>query len=66
MGRVGEVTKAHSRKLLALRKTEIFQGKFKTPDKRIVHTFAQFAQEYLEYAKGNKKSWIGMNAPCDV
>ena len=57
VGRVGEATKADARKLLALRRTEILQGKFKTPDKRVVPTFAEFAKEYLEYAKGNKKSW---------
>jgi len=57
VGRVGEATKADARKLLALRRTEILQGKFKTPDKRVVPTFAEFAMEYLEYAKGNKKSW---------
>jgi len=57
VGRVGEVTKADARKLLALRRTEILQGKFKAPDKRVVPTFAEFSKEYLEYAKGNKKSW---------
>jgi len=57
VGRVGEVSKADARKLLALRRTEILQGKFKAPDKRVVPTFAEFSKEYLEYAKGNKKSW---------
>ncbi len=57
VGRVGEATKADARKLLALRRTEVLQGKFKAPDKRVVPTFAEFAKEYIEYAKGNKKSW---------
>jgi integrase len=57
VGRVGEATKADARTLLALRRTEILQGKFKAPDRRAVPTFAEFAMEYLEYAKGNKKSW---------
>ncbi len=57
VGRVGEATKADARKLLALRRTEILQGKFNAPDKRVVPTFAEFAKEYIEYAKGNKKSW---------
>ena len=57
VGRVGEATKADARKLLALRRTEILQGKFNAPDKRAVPTFAEFAKEYIEYAKGNKKSW---------
>ena len=57
VGRVGEATKADAKKLLALRRTEILQGKFKAPDNRVVPTFAEFAKEYIEYAKGNKKSW---------
>ena len=57
VGKVGEVTKSDARKLLALRRTEVLQGKFKAPDKKVVPTFAEFAKEYIEYAKGNKKSW---------
>jgi len=57
VGKVGEATKADAKKLLALRRTEILQGKFKAPDKRAVPSFAEFAKEYIEYAKGNKKSW---------
>ncbi len=57
VGRVGEVNKADAKKLLALRKTEILQDKFKLPKNRIIPTFSEFAKEYLEYAKQNKKSW---------
>ena len=57
VGRVGHVSKADAKKLLALRKTEVLQGKFKTAKKKVIPTFAEFAQEYLEYAKQNKKSW---------
>ena len=57
VGRVGEVSKADAKKLLALRRTEILQAKFKTPKNRSIPTFSEFAQEYLEYAKQNKKSW---------
>ena len=57
VGKVGEVTKSDARKLLALRRTEVLQGKFKAPDKKVVPTFAEFAKEYIEYAKGNKNSW---------
>ena len=57
VGRVGEVSKADAKKLLALRRTEILQGKFKVPDNRVAPTFSEFSKEYLEYAKANKKSW---------
>ena len=57
VGKVGEVSKADAKKLFAVRKTEILQGKFKTPNKKQIPTFSEFSIEYLEFAKGNKKSW---------
>ncbi len=57
IGKVGDVSKADAKKLLALRKTEILQEKFKIPKKKVVPTFTAFSKEYIEYAKGNKISW---------
>ena len=57
VGQVGTVSKEHAKKLLALRKTEILQGKFNAPKPKVIPTFSEFAREYLEFAKGNKKSW---------
>ncbi|NIP32282.1 MAG: tyrosine-type recombinase/integrase, partial [Candidatus Dadabacteria bacterium] len=57
VGKVGQVTKADARKLLAVRKTEVLQGKFNNPKKTVMPTFTEFAEEYIEYAKENKKSW---------
>jgi integrase len=57
VGKVGEVSKEDAKKLLALRKTGILQGKFSAPKPKIIPTFTEFAKEYMEFAKGNKKSW---------
>ncbi len=57
VGQVGIVSKEHAKKLLALRKTEILQGKFNAPKPKVIPTFSEFAKDYLEFAKGNKKSW---------
>jgi site-specific recombinase XerD len=57
VGAVGEISKEQAKKLIALRKTEILQGKFNAPKPKEVPTFSEFAKEYLEFAKGNKKSW---------
>ena len=57
VGKVGLVTKSDAKKLLELRKSEILQGKFKTKKQNVIPTFSEFAKEYLEYAKQNKKSW---------
>ena len=57
VGKIGEVTKADARKLLAVRKTEVLQGKYNTTKKTVMPTFTVFAKEYIEYAKENKKSW---------
>ncbi len=57
VGRVGEVSKADARKLLAIRKTEVLHGKFNLPVNMIAPTFSEFAKDYLEYAKENKRSW---------
>src|SRR3972149_8993046 len=57
VGQVGRVSKEHAKKLLALRKTEILQGKFNAPKPKTIPTLSEFARDYLEFAKGNKKSW---------
>ena len=57
VGQVGTFSKEHAKKLLALRKTEILQGKFNAPKPKAIPTFSEFARDYLEFAKGNKKSW---------
>jgi len=57
VGKVGLVTKTDAKKLLELRKNEILLGKLKTTDKKTVPTFSEFTQDYIEFAKGNKKSW---------
>ncbi|HEX3034668.1 MAG TPA: tyrosine-type recombinase/integrase [Thermodesulfobacteriota bacterium] len=57
VGEVGVVSKADAKKLLALRKTEILQGKFNAPKPKIIPTLSEFAKEYLELAKANKRSW---------
>ena len=41
--------------LLALRKSEIIRGTFKRPVKI---TFGELGTKYMEYAKGNKRSWL--------
>ncbi len=57
VGVVGEVSKENAKKLLALRKTEILQGKFNAPKPKVIPTFSEFAKDYLEFAKGSKTSW---------
>jgi integrase len=41
--------------LLSLRKSEILRGAFKRPVKI---TFGEFGIKYMEFAKGNKRSWL--------
>jgi len=57
IGKVGELSKEDAKKLLALRKTEILQGKFNAPKPKVIPTFSEFAKEYLEFANGYKKAW---------
>ena len=57
VGRVGVVTKADARKLLAVRRIEVLHGKFNLPINMEIPTFSEYAKEYLEYAKENKRSW---------
>ena len=57
VGRVGEVTKAFAKKILTIRKTEIVEGKYYSSKMKYVPTFSEYCAEYLEFAKGNKKSW---------
>ena len=57
VGAVGEVSKDIAKKLLALRKTEIVQDKLNAPKPKVIPTFSEFTRQYLEFAKGSKKSW---------
>jgi len=57
VGKVGLVSKSDAKKLLELRNTEILKGEFTNSEKKVIPTFAEFAKDYLEYAKSNKKSW---------
>ena len=48
--------KTEAEEMLEARKTDIVRGEFHLPGKRKIK-FEKFAQEYLEYAKINKRSW---------
>ena len=48
--------KAEAEEMLEARKTDIKRGEFRLPGKRKIK-FEKFADEYLEYAKVNKRSW---------
>lgn len=49
--------KAEAKEMLEARKTDIKRGEFQLPGKRKIK-FEDFAEEYMEYAKTNKRSWI--------
>ena len=49
--------KAEAEEMLEARKTDIKRGEFRLPGKRKIK-FEKFAQEYMEYAKLNKRSWM--------
>jgi len=57
VGRVGVVSKSDAKRLFKLRQAEILQGKLYNTDNSVIPTFSEFSKEYIEYAKGNKKSW---------
>ena len=57
VGAVGEVSKEIAKKLLALRRTETVQDKLQAPKPKVIPTFSEFTRQYLEFAKGSKKSW---------
>jgi integrase len=48
-------SKRDAEDLLALRKSEILRGTFRRPVKI---TFGELGTKYMEYAKGNKRSWL--------
>lgn len=48
-------SKRDAEDLLSLRKSEIIRGTFKRPVKI---TFGELGIRYMEYAKGNKRSWL--------
>ena len=58
VGRVGIVSKSDAKRLFELRQSEILQGRLRTSKDITVSNFSNFAKEYLEFAKGNKKSWM--------
>ena len=49
--------KSEAEEMLEARKTDIKRGEFHLPSKRKIK-FEDFAEEYMEYAKTNKRSWI--------
>jgi integrase len=48
-------SKRDAEDLLAIRKSEILRGTFRRPVKI---TFGELGMKYMEYAKGNKRSWL--------
>jgi len=48
--------KTEAEEMLEARKTDIKRGEFRLPGKRKIK-FEEFAEEYMEYAKVNKRSW---------
>ena len=48
-------SKRDAENLLALRRSEILRGVYKRPAKI---TFGELGTRYMEYAKGNKRSWL--------
>ena len=57
VGKVGLVNKTDAKKLLSIRKAEVLKGIFGIDKKRPSPSFSKFAEEYIVYAKSNKKSW---------
>ena len=47
---------AEAKEMLEARKTDIKRGEFRLPSKKKIK-FEKYAEEYLEYAKINKRSW---------
>lgn len=43
---------------LSVRKSEILQGKYNFKKQKTSPQFSEFAKDYLEYSKANKRSWI--------
>src|ERR1700730_16310037 len=48
-------SKRDAEDLLSIRKSEILRGTFKRPVKI---SFGELSSRYMEYAKGNKRSWL--------
>lgn len=55
--------KRQAEKMLEVRHTEILQGRFDLHKIRLTPYFQQFANEYLEWAKVNHKSYETMDVP---
>jgi integrase len=53
----GTTNKRLADQCLASREGDIAQGKFKLANQRLSPTFKDFSQEYLEWARANKRSW---------
>jgi len=47
--------KADAEALLAIKQSEVARGVYKTPSKI---SFGEFSGKYMDYAKGNKRSWL--------
>lgn len=50
-------TKDQAQKALHIRKAEILQGKFKIQEIKPSPRFQEFAKEFLEWSRDNKRSW---------
>ena len=50
-------TKTLAKKVLAVRRAELAEGRYNFPTKRKAPAFREFAQRYLEHAKQHKRSW---------
>ena len=51
--RVGQVSKSVAEEKLAVRRSEVIRGEWKT--KKVRSPFDKFKEQYLEWSKGNKK-----------
>lgn len=50
-------SKRQAEQVLAVRRGEILQGRFKLADHQPSPRFAEFADQYMEFSKSNKRSW---------
>ncbi len=55
---VAGLTKEQAQKALSVRQAEIYQGKFKIQDAKPSPRFEEFAKQFLEWSRANKRSWL--------
>ena len=55
---VAGLTKEQAQKALSVRQAEIYQGKFKIQDAKPSPRFEEFAKQFLEWSRTNKRSWL--------